>query len=263
MSIRFPMPLLSLSLAAIFSTGAQARAFSGIGGHASHTCKAGEAISVDGTNQSITLTGACGALSVDGANNTVSVQQVESVASNGVTNTITYGSNAKGGKPSIAVSGVSSAVKQDKSLMVVRAAAAPSPAEATAPPQANSQSAAAAAISSVDTCAATQTIEGVSNGQSLECAAGDRLLFSGVSIQATVTGNCAAICIDGANNTINVAGDALAIVISGVSNTVKANRVDAVNIDGMSNKISWATSAHKNGPKLKSDGINNGASRRK
>jgi hypothetical protein len=260
MSIRFPMPLLSLSLAAIFSTGAQARAFSGIGGQASHTCKAGEAISVDGTNQSITLTGACGALSVDGANNTVSVQQVESVSSNGVTNTITYGGNAKGGKPSIAASGVSSVVKQDKSLMP-KSSVAQTSAEAT--PRALSQTSAAAAITSIDACAATQTIEGISNGQSLECVAGDRLMFSGVSIKATVTGNCAAICIEGTNNIISITGDALAIVISGVSNTLSANRIDAVNIDGMSNKISWRTSAHKNGPKLQSEGINNGLSRRK
>jgi hypothetical protein len=249
---------------ATVSTALQAREFSGVSTKASHACTAGEAITVSGTSQKINLSGACGALTVQGVSNIVRVQQVESIQADGMRNTVQYGSTGSGAKPRISVQGVSTTVSPDAALKVVQAApAAPAGRSASAPVNAErSASDVAAKMIDVDACDATQTFEGISNNQSIQCEAGDRLLFSGVSMTATVVGDCAAVCVDGTNNRVNVQGNALAIAVSGTTNIVSAMRVDAIRIDGMTNQVNWRSSFHPKGPKTQIDGLNNGVSKR-
>lgn len=237
-----------------FSGTVLAREFSGVSSKASYQCKPGEDISVEGTSQTIALTGACGALSISGVSANIRVQQVESIVIEGFKNQVAYGSNALGGKPKIDVSGVSCTIAADKALIVV---ATPRNASSAAP---KSTAAPATLIADIAACGATRTIQGVSNGQAIDCAKGERLLISGVNIVTSISGNCAAICIDGTSNTVTVAGDALSIAIAGTSNSVSATRVDAVSIEGMSNRVSWRTSAYPKGPKSSISGISNGIS---
>ncbi len=247
---------ITLLLGTLTSSALIAKDFSGIGTKASYECKAGEDVFVEGTNQRIQLRGVCGALVVEGVDAIVSVEQVESIHLEGMKNTVTYGSNRAGQKPRITVEGVSCHANPDVKLVRAKAVTAEQVV-------ASSPVAPARAIGSLDACAATRTIEGVSNGQAIQCDAGDRILFSGVSIKSTVTGNCAAICVDGMNNEITVKGDALAVLLEGTTNSLSAYRVDAVTIDGLSNRLLWRTSAHKNGPKASIEGISNSVSRTK
>jgi Protein of unknown function (DUF3060) len=233
---------------------AQAKDFSGIGTKANYACQTGEAITIEGTSQVINLTGQCGSLVVSGVSAVVSVQQVESIALEGYSNQIRYGSNAAGTAPKIDISGVASTATPDAKLKIVAAAAESNVAASSKTP--------GLPISSVENCAATRTIEGVSNGQSIACSAGERILISGVSITTQVSGNCAAVCIDGASNTVTVAGDALSVFVEGTSNNVRAERIDAITVSGMSNQVSWRSSAYPKGPKISSEGLANSLSKR-
>ena len=249
--------LIALLVCALqFFDASQAREFSGVSTKVSYQCKTGEDISVEGTSQTIALTGACRNLSISGVSASVRVQQVESIVLEGFKNQVAYGSNALGGKPKIDVSGVSCAANPDKSLIIARAPANTPTSRTTV-----NTAAPAALIADVAACSATRTIAGVSNGQAIDCAKGERLLISGVNIVTSISGNCAAICIDGTSNTVTVAGDALSIAIAGTSNSVSASRVDAISINGMSNRVSWRTSAYPKGPKSSVSGISNGISR--
>jgi hypothetical protein len=245
-----------LVIGACASTVVGAKEFSGISTKASYECKNGEDVTVEGTSQTIRLSGVCGALVVEGVNAMVSVEQVESIHLEGMKNTVTYGSNRSGQKPKISIEGVSCTANPDAKLLRAKVTTAEQVV-------AVSPTAPARAIGSLDACAPTRTIEGVSNGQSIQCDAGDRILFSGVSIKSSVTGNCAAICVDGMNNQITVKGDALAVLLEGTTNTLSAYRIDAVTIDGLSNKVIYRTSAHKDGPKASVDGVSNSVSRTK
>ena len=241
---------LSLLTLVCMQAVCSAKEFSGVGGTHRYVCKPGESVSVEGVSQRVSLSGPCKNLEIDGKSATVSVQQVESIVVNGASNVVRFGSNAAGAKPVINISGVGNSSAADAALRRV-AVAAGTPAASTLP------ASAASMIASPDNCSATQTVEGVSNGQNIQCAAGARILFSGVNIKASVSGNCAAICVSGTGNQINVQGDALAIAIDGASNVVSAARVDAVSVEGMSNAVSYASSFHKTGPKFSNEGISN------
>lgn len=235
---------------------AQAKDFSGVGTKANYACQPGEAITIEGTSQVINLTGECASLQVSGVSAIVSVQQVESITLEGYGNQIRYGSNAAGTAPKIDISGVSSTATPDAKLKIVAAAA-----QLNATPSASSKTP-GLPISSIENCAATRTIEGVSNGQSIACSAGERILISGVSITTQVSGNCAAVCVDGDSNTVTVSGDALSVFVEGTSNTISAERIDAINVSGMSNRVLWGSSGYPKGPKISSEGIANSLSKR-
>jgi hypothetical protein len=249
----------ALLITALLATHASAKEFSGVSGKHSYSCKAGESVTVSGTSQQLQLSGPCEALIVDGVSATISVQQVERIDVTGTNNSIRFGSTAQGGKPNVQSSGFANTINADANLRSKSAAVVAESPDSAMP----SNAPVAAMITSVDQCQATQTIEGVSNGQSIACSAGARLLFSGVNIKASVSGNCSAICIDGVSNQISVSGNALAIAISGTSNIVSAARVDAVRIDGMSNTVNYRSSAVKKGPKFSNEGINNALRLRK
>jgi hypothetical protein len=236
---------------------ASATSISSMGGKSSHRCASGEDVLIEGTNQQVSLSGPCGDVSVEAIGAVVRVEQAEAIFVEGMNNTVSYGSNAAGGKPVIEVEGVTCAVNPDPALRRVA-----TPAEATSS-GASSAAAPARAIVSLESCAATRTVEGVGNGQSIACDAGERLMISGVSIKTVITGNCAALCVDGMNNQVTIQGDALAIRVEGTTNTVMAKRVDAINVDGVSNKVFWQDSAHKNGPRHSLEGIGNTVSRSK
>jgi hypothetical protein len=240
-------------ITALLATNASAKEFSGVSGKYSYRCQAGENITVSGTSQQLQLSGPCAALIVDAVSATIAIQQVERIDVAGTNNNIRFGSTAQGGKPSVQSTGFANTINADASLRSKNAPIAAESPELAAP----SNAPAAAMITSVDQCQATQTIEGVSNGQAIACSAGARLLFSGVNIKASVSGNCSAICIDGVSNQISVSGNALAIAISGTSNVISAARVDAVHIEGMSNTVNYRSSAVQKGPKFSNDGINN------
>ncbi len=246
--------VVALALCAFLPLNLAAKSFSGVGTKANYACQAGEAISIEGTSQVINLTGPCGSLVVSGVSAVVSVQQVESIALEGYSNQIRYGSNAMGTAPKIDSSGVSSSAKADASLRIVKAAAEASAAASSKTP--------GAAIASLENCAATRTIEGVSNGQSIACSAGERIMISGVSITTQVSGNCAAVCVDGTSNTVTIAGDALSVFVEGTSNNVRAERMDAITVSGMSNIVSWRSSGYPKGPKISNDGLANSLSKR-
>jgi Protein of unknown function (DUF3060) len=249
------MILIGMPILLAMASSAECKTFSGVGGGASYECQAGESIGVDGMQQKLQLRGACDKLDISGVSNQISIEQVAAIDVSGTSNVVRYGSNASGAKPAINASGVGNTVHPDAALRKIAAPAASAESASSDKP--------AAMIGSIAACNATRTIEGVSNGQAVECAAGDRLLFSGVSIQANVTGDCAAICISGTSNDITVAGDALSIMIEGTSNSLRAARMDAIKIDGMSNQVSYHRSAYKKGPKTAISGIRNGVSRRK
>jgi hypothetical protein len=258
-AIRYKHISIALAFALLCgpTPNAQAKAFSGVGTKANYGCQAGEVITIEGTSQSVNLTGQCGSLTVSGTSAIVSVQQVESIAIEGYSNQIRFGSNAAGTAPKIDISGVASTATSDTKLRIVAA-----PAESVATASTSSKTT-GLPISSVENCAATRTIEGVSNGQSIACSAGERILISGVSITTQVSGNCAAVCVDGASNTVTVTGDALSVFIAGTSNNVRAERMDAITVNGMSNIVSWRSSAYPNGPKTSTDGLANSLSKRK
>lgn len=246
---------LALMLCVFLPLNSAAKDFRGVGTTDNYTCEAGEAISIEGTSQFVNLTGACGSLVVNGVSAVVSVQQVESISLEGYYNKIRYGSNAAGTAPKIDSSGVSSTAKADASLRIVKAAAEASTVASPKKP--------GAAITSLENCAATRTIKGVSNGQAIACSAGERILISGVSITTQVSGNCAVVCVDGASNTVTVAGDALSVFVEGTSNNVRAERMDAITVSGMSNIVSWRSSGYPKGPKISNDGLANSLSKRK
>lgn len=254
-AIQYKRTAVALALALLgLSLNTQAKDFSGVGTRVNYTCQPGEAITIEGTSQVIDLTGQCGSLLVSGVSAIVSVQQVESIALEGYSNQIRFGSNAVGTAPKIDISGVASTATPDAKLRIVAATAESAAAASSKTP--------GLPISSVEHCAATRTIEGVSNGQSIACSAGERILISGVSITTQVSGNCAAVCVDGASNTVTISGDALSVFVEGTSNTISAERIDAINVTGMSNRVLWRSSGYPKGPKISSEGIANSLSKR-
>ncbi len=251
-----------LAVLGLTAFGAHAdQEFSGVSGTRAHMCRASENVTISGVNQQINLSGVCGNLVVSGTNNVVRVEQVEAIDIEGTSNKIYYGSDAKGSKPSVRNSGMSNIVDADSRLRKIAASA-----EAGAGNSAVRSAKPAAMIRDPDQCNATQTVEGIENGQTLHCEPGARILIEGVSINTRVSGNCAAICISGTNNVISIDGDALAIAISGTTNQVRAARVDAVSLDGMNNTVVYKTSLggqgpKKDQPKVATDGIRNSVSR--
>lgn len=251
--------LTVLSLIAVVAHADQE--FSGVGAKRDYRCKDSETVTVSGVNQRISLSGVCGNLLISGTSNDVRVAQVETIDVEGTSNKIYYGSNAKGAKPSLKTAGTGNTVSADAGLRKINV-----PTEAVAGKTMTSSAPAAAMISEPDQCHATQTVEGVANGQSLHCEPGARILIEGVSIITRVSGNCAAICIDGTDNVITVEGDALAVAVSGTTNQVRAARVDAVSLSGMNNSVSYHTSLggqgpKKDQPKVATDGMHNSVAR--
>lgn len=235
--------------------------FSGVGATRDYLCKNSETITVSGVSQNINLSGVCGKLLISGASNEVRVIQVQAIAVEGTSNKIYYGSDAKGSKPSMKSSGTGNVLTADAGLRKINATA-----ESTAGKAVASSAQAAAMIRDPEQCGATQTVEGAANGQSLHCEPGERILIEGVAINTRVSGNCAAICINGTDNVITVDGDALAVAVSGTTNQVRAARVDAVSLDGMNNSVRYKTSLggqgpKKDQPKVATDGIGNSISR--
>ena len=251
--------ITALSLTAIVAHANQE--FSGIKTKSEHRCRESETISVSGVEQQISLSGVCGKLVISGTGNNVRVVQVEAIDVDGTSNKIYYGSDAKGSKPSLKNSGTDNIVVADSGLRKIDTAVQAAPGKAVA-----SSTQPAAMIHNPDQCQATQTVEGVANGQSLHCEPGARILIEGVSINTRVSGNCAAICIDGTNNVITIAGDALAVAVSGTSNQVRAARIDAVSVEGTNNSVRYRTSLggqgpKKDQPKVATDGIGNSVAR--
>lgn len=233
--------------------------FSGIRSQRNHNCSEAERIVISGVGQNITLRGACGAIEVSGTSNTVSVEQVESIAVEGTSNRLSFGSNAQGNKPRVANSGMANSILQDAGLRKPGLPVEAAPAKATA-------AAPAALVRDPEQCNPTQSVQGVANGQTLQCETGERLFIEGYTINARVTGDCAAVCVSGTNNVITVDGDALAVAISGTSNQVRAKRVDAVSVDGISNTVRYQSSLggagpKKDQPKVASEGVSNSVSR--
>ena len=252
--------LLSAFVLSTFAAHAD-QEFSGVGTQRNYVCKNSETITVSGVTQNIQLSGVCGKLLISGASNEVRVVQVQSIDVEGTSNKIYFGSNATGSKPSIKSSGAGNVLTADASLRKIAA-----PAEAASGKTVASSAPAAAMIRDPEQCGATQTVEGVANGQSLHCEPGERILIEGVSINTRVSGNCAAICISGTDNVITIEGDALAVAVSGTTNQVRAARVDAVSLDGMNNSVRYKTSLggqgpKKDQPKVAIDGIGNSVSR--
>ncbi len=251
--------LSALALSALAAHADQE--FSGVGAKHDFRCQNSETVTISGVKQNINLSGVCGKLLVSGGNNEVRVAQVEAIEVEGTSNRVYFGSNAKGSKPSLKNAGADNVVTADAGLRKISV-----PAQAASGKAVASSAQAAAMIRDPEQCGATQTVEGVSNGQSLHCEPGARILIEGVSINTQVSGNCAAICISGTDNVITIEGDALAIAISGATNQVHAARVDAVSLDGMNNRVQYKTSLggqgpKKDQPKVASEGMGNSVSR--
>lgn len=70
----------------------------GNGGSQSHACSAGEAVKLNGSNHTVTLTGDCGALTVIGDNNKITVDGLTGATVTGSSNDITYARNLSGKK---------------------------------------------------------------------------------------------------------------------------------------------------------------------
>ncbi len=146
-------------------------------------------------------------------------------------------------------------------LSLIAAAANSANPQSTSGPIANTVRP-AAMILDPKQCRATQAVKGISNGQTLHCEPGARLLIEGISNTARVTGNCAAICIRGTDNVITIDGDALAVAVRGSTNEIRAMRVDAVSLRGMNNSVWYQTSLggigpNKDQPKAAIRGIHN------
>ena len=251
--------LTALSLTALVAHADQD--FSGVSSKRDYLCQNSETVTISGFGQHISLRGVCGKLVVSGTSNEVRVVQVQAINVEGTSNKIYYGTDAKGSKPSLKNSGTDNIVAPDSGLRKINA-----PASATSGKGIVSSAQPAAMIRDPEQCHATQTVEGVANGQNLHCEPGARILIEGVSIITRVSGNCAAICVDGTNNVITIEGDALAVAVSGTTNQVRAARVDAVSMGGTNNSVWYKTSLggqgpKKDQPKVATDGIRNSVAR--
>lgn len=240
--MRLSRTLLAVSTLLMAAHAHADQEFSGTGTQSSHECETAEQITVSGVGQNITLAGACGALRVSGTGNNVNIAQVEAIEVVGTSNVLRFGSNAAGGKPRLKNVGMGNSVVADSKLRSVSV-----PAEM--PASSAHQSTPATLLADSEQCDPTQTVQGVANGQSLQCDAGERLLIEGFGISTNVSGDCAAICVNGTKNVITVDGDALAVAISGTGNQIRAKRVDAVSVEGMNNSIRYQSSMGGEGPK--------------
>jgi hypothetical protein len=92
---------VTLSGAGAVSTVDGGRAFTGIAQSREHVCQKGEDIDVGGTNNTVALTGPCGAVTLSGLGNSVSLETAASIDVSGKNNTITW----KSGDPKVTKSG--------------------------------------------------------------------------------------------------------------------------------------------------------------
>lgn len=83
--------------------------YSSFGTTADIDCGNGKSLTVAGSNNTLTVTGACGSLSVDGADNTIRLARVDGQLSvPGLNNTITY----KAGDPQVDDSGTGNRISR-------------------------------------------------------------------------------------------------------------------------------------------------------
>ena len=83
----------------------------GNGGNPTHECSAGQAVSVTGSNNHVTLTGNCGKLTVSGSNDEITVDGVSSIQVTGTNNDVTWSRNLSGKKKlPVTVTGIGNSV---------------------------------------------------------------------------------------------------------------------------------------------------------
>lgn len=86
--------------------------------------------------------------------------------------------------------------------------------------------------------------------------------IEGMGITKTVKMNGGTLHVQGSDNTITVSGFAHKVIAEGANITVRIDKVNSVKIDGVDTKVSYRTSANKNGkPTVSVNGVNSGVSR--
>lgn len=68
------------------------------GGQQQHACTAGQAVTVSGSTNHLTLTGDCGAVSVSGGNNQITIDGATRITVTGSQNQVTWSRNLSGKK---------------------------------------------------------------------------------------------------------------------------------------------------------------------
>lgn len=103
--------MFSLLLTTIVAHAAETKLFEGSSGTHTFACAAGQAVTLKGTNNTLTLTGDCGALRVEGSSNKVIADGVASVTIIGTSNDVKYARNLSGKKKlTTSLSGVGNTV---------------------------------------------------------------------------------------------------------------------------------------------------------